>query len=181
MSEFTQLQQNEMLDLARTSIQRYVLTGEWQTLTPTDPNLHKDAGAFVTLRIDGRLRGCTGYLKADKPLSQVIQEMAISAATSDPRFPPLSENELDHLTIGISVLSPLTPVMRIEEIQVGVHGLLITHLGRRGVLLPQVPAERGWDRETFLTNLCYKAGLPGDAWKSGAQLFSFTTDVFGVD
>jgi AmmeMemoRadiSam system protein A len=181
MSEFTREQHETMLDLARSTITSYVTSGQWQEYTPADSELLNNAGAFVTLRIDGQLRGCTGYLRPDKPVSHVIQEMAVSAASSDPRFPPLSEEELAHLTVGISILSTLTPVQRFEDIQIGVHGLLITHGGRRGVLLPQVPAERGWDRETFLTNLCYKAGLPGDAWKQGAQLFSFTAEVFGVD
>jgi AmmeMemoRadiSam system protein A len=181
MSKFAPQQHETLLDLARSTITSYVTSSQWQEYTPADPELLQNAGAFVTLRIDGGLRGCTGYLRADKPVSRVIQEMAVSAATADPRFPPLSEEELAHLTIGISILSTLKPVESIEDIQIGVHGLLITHGGRRGVLLPQVPAERGWDRETFLTNLCYKAGLPGDAWKQGAQLFSFTAEVFGVD
>ena len=181
MSQFTTQQHEELLDLARKTITSFVVYGQWENYSPSNPEMLQEAGAFVTLRIDGALRGCTGHMKADKPIWRVIQEMAVSAASTDPRFPPLNERELEQLTIGISILSPLIPVTRIEDIQIGVHGLLITHGGRRGVLLPQVPEERGWDRETFLTNLCYKAGLPGDAWKMGAQLFSFTAEVFGVD
>ncbi len=174
-------QHEDMLDLARETITSYVIDGQWQNYTASDPDMLQEAGVFVTLRIDGKLRGCTGYLKADKLLSGVIQEMVVSAASTDPRFPPLSERELEQITISISILSSLIPVTRIEDIQIGVHGLLITHCGRRGVLLPQVPAESRWDRETFLTNLCYKAVLTGDAWKMGGQLFSFTAEVIGVD
>lgn len=181
MDKFTHQQHETMLSLARTAITSFVTEGEWQESDPIDSDLLQESGAFVTLRIDGQLRGCTGYLKADRPVGRVVQEMAISAASSDPRFPPLNEKELNHVTIGISILSPLTAVKKIKEIQVGVHGLVITQDDHRGVLLPQVPAERGWDRETYLANLCYKAGLPPDAWKRGAQLFSFTAEVFGFE
>jgi AmmeMemoRadiSam system protein A len=96
----------------------------------------------------------------------------------DPRFPPVTPAEAPHLKIGISVLSPLQPI-RPEEVVVGRHGLVVTQGNRRGLLLPQVPIEWKWDRETFLSQTCLKAGLPADAWQHGAQLQGFTAEVFG--
>jgi AmmeMemoRadiSam system protein A len=179
MTPLTRKQQDRLLELARTTIANYVEDGYWEETVVEDPALQQEAGAFVTIRVNRALRGCTGYMKEDKPLFQVVKEMAISAALSDPRFSPLRQEELPNLSLGISVLSPLSELDDVEDIQIGVHGLLISYQGKRGVLLPQVSAERGWDRETYLTNLCYKAGLAGDAWQQGASLFSFTAEVFG--
>lgn len=174
----TEGQKALLLELAHTTINSYVRNDHLEEIDIPEPGLQIMAGAFVTIRINRALRGCTGYMREDKPLYRVVRDMAISAAASDPRFSPVREDELANLDIGISVLSPLTKVDNFEEIEIGIHGLLIDQNGRRGVLLPQVPAERGWDRETFLTNLCYKAGLPGDAWKRGASIYSFTAEVF---
>ncbi len=134
--------------------------------------------AFVTLKKKGRLRGCIGYTEAVAPLFKVVQECAVAAATEDPRFPPVTPAELPSIDLEISVLTPLVPI-RADEVEVGRHGLMVSHLGRRGLLLPQVPVELGWDRETFLDQTCVKAGLPPDAWRRGATLEAFTAEVFG--
>jgi AmmeMemoRadiSam system protein A len=108
-------------------------------------------------------------------------ECSIAAATEDPRFIPLTMEELPETDIEISVLSPIEEVKTIEDIQVGIHGLVIGHKGRRGLLLPQVPVEYGWDRKRFLEETCRKAGLPANAWQKGAKIESFTAFVFGEE
>ena len=127
------------------------------------------------------LRGCIGHTRADLPLYQAVQQMAVSAATGDPRFPPLTAEGLDAITVEISVLSPFRRVTDVEQIQVGVHGLMIFAGGRQGILLPQVPVEQGWDREEYLDNLCLKANLSVGCWQEGATLYAFTAVVFGEE
>ena len=124
------------------------------------------------------LRGCIGNMSAVRPLFQSVQDMAVSAATSDPRFSPLTTKEFNQITIKVAILSPMQR-MQPDQIEVGKHGVLITHYGKRGVLLPEVAAEREWSRETFLENVCRKAGLPGDAWQQGAKIYGFSSVVFG--
>jgi AmmeMemoRadiSam system protein B/AmmeMemoRadiSam system protein A len=177
----TMSQKAELLDLARSAISESLRGKEPAEIEPNDPQLSRRAGAFVTLRIEGELRGCIGYMRGDVPLYRIVQEMAVAAASSDPRFPPLTEEELKSTVIEISVLSPMRRVTDLEKIQVGVHGLMIYHNGRQGVLLPQVPVEEGWDRDAFLENLCLKAGLPGDCWMDQPTLYSFTAIVFGEE
>jgi len=165
--------------IARTTVV-CVVRGETVPSFPIQSaRLKEPRGAFVTLTTGGRLRGCIGSLVGVMPLHETIRKMAIQAATRDPRFPPVRPQELSLLEIEISVLSPLQPVQRIEEIVVGTHGLVLVHGNRSGVLLPQVASEYGWDRKAFLDNLSRKAGLPKDAWKSQqAQLYAFTAEVF---
>ncbi|HEX2721207.1 MAG TPA: AmmeMemoRadiSam system protein A, partial [Candidatus Deferrimicrobium sp.] len=136
--------------------------------------------AFVTLTKNGRLRGCIGFTEAVAPLFKVVQECAVAAATEDPRFPPVSPKELPSLRVEISVLTPLVSI-RPEEVEVGRHGLMVAQGRMRGLLLPQVPVEWGWDRETFLDQTCVKAGLPPSAWRHGATLRAFTAEVFGEE
>jgi AmmeMemoRadiSam system protein A len=131
----------------------------------------------VTLRKGKRLRGCIGYVEALKPLYSTVRECAVAAALQDPRFDPLSPEELPGLRIEISVLSPLEDIQP-EQVAVGRHGLLISQGLRRGLLLPQVPLEWNWDREHFLEETCMKAGLPPDAWREGARIQAFTAQVF---
>ncbi len=136
------------------------------------------SGAFVTLKEGGELRGCIGRMRSDMPLCETIAEMAWAAASEDPRFSPLRRDELPLVKIEITILSPLKPISP-GEIEIGRHGLLISAQGRSGVLLPQVPLEFGWDRETFLEQLCRKAGLAPGSWKSpSASLFGFEGFVF---
>ncbi len=138
------------------------------------------AGAFVSLHARGDLRGCIGTFVGRRPLVQTVQEMAVSAAFGDPRFPPLGAEELAGVALEISVLSPLREIRDVGEIEVGRHGLYVTRGPRSGVLLPQVASEYGWDREEFLAHTCTKAGLPRDAWREpGTKIEVFEAQVFG--
>ena len=142
--------------------------------------LEEKRGAFVTLKKRGHLRGCIGFIKAVKPLWETVQEMAIAAAFHDPRFPALKAEELKDLTFEVSVLSPLHRIKKIDEIEVGKHGLYIIRGGNSGLLLPQVAVEYHWDRETFLSETCYKAGLPPQAWRDKeTEIYIFSAEYFG--
>jgi uncharacterized protein len=182
---FSPTQQTTLLKLARHAIACYLSTGETHSPDLPDPALRQPAGAFVTLRQrpDGvtpkpaRLRGCIGHVEGERPLLQVVADMAIKAATQDPRFPPVSLAELDDICLEISVLSPLEPLTDVNQIELGVHGLVIVSGWRRGLLLPQVPIQFGWTREEFLAGICRKASLEPDAWQT-AELFTFTTTSF---
>ena len=138
-------------------------------------------GVFVTLHHSGDLRGCIGLVAPDQPLVRAVAHCALSAAFDDPRFPPLDPVELDEVRIEISVLTPPVPVEEIDRIVPGRHGLMIQMGARRGLLLPQVATEHGWDVRTFLRETCRKAGLPADAWERGAVLESFEAEVFSED
>jgi len=141
-----------------------------------EPYAH--SGAFVTLEVDHDLRGCIGYPGSEQRLDEVIAECAIAAASDDPRFPPIEARELDRLDVEISVLTPIEPVQDLQDIQVGRDGLVVQEGRRRGLLLPQVATERGWDRDTFLSHTCLKAGLRADAWRRGATVLRFQAEVF---
>ena len=167
-----------LLALARSALELYVREQKTSDVFVPKGKLRAPGAAFVTLTKKGRLRGCIGYTEAEAPLYKVVRECVIAAATEDPRFSPVSVNELAFIDLEISVLTPLFP-MRAEEVEVGRHGLVISHQRRRGLLLPQVPVEHGWDRETFLNKVCEKAGLPPGAWRRGAELKGFTAEVFG--
>ncbi len=143
---------------------------------PNDP-LSRPSPAFVTLRRGDQLRGCIGHLEADRPLADVVARAAVAAATEDPRFPPVTAAELDDLAVEISVLGPMQLVTDPMTIEVGRHGLVVHSGAKRGLLLPQVASEWGWDRETFLDQLCMKAGLPRGAWRT-AKIFTFEAEVF---
>jgi AmmeMemoRadiSam system protein A len=172
-------ERDALLRAARESIAAH-FQGRRPQLPAATGALAEKRGAFVTLhRRDGELRGCVGLMRSDRPLLETVARMAVAAATEDGRFAPVTSAELDALSIEISALGPLEPI-RPEEVEVGRHGLLISRGGRRGVLLPQVPVEHGWDRETFLAHTCWKAGLPEDDWrKPGVELLGFTAVVFG--
>ena len=139
----------------------------------------RSGGAFVTLHLDGDLRGCIGHIESGAPLRVTLAACAVAAATSDPRFPRLTSEELDRSVIEVSLLGPLEPVQRLEEIEVGRHGLVVQMGYQRGLLLPQVAPEWGWNREQFVEQTCRKAGLPRDAWAHGARLSRFAAEVFG--
>lgn len=147
-------------------------------LRPT-PAMEQACGAFVTLTHDGALRGCIGDLDADSPLYRAVMQNAVSAALRDPRFKPVSEDELGGLDIEISALSPLRAVDSYLDFEPGRHGIVLTKRRRRAVFLPQVATEQGWNREETLTHLARKAGLPDDAWRSGARFQVFEALVFG--
>ena len=140
--------------------------------------LGEERGAFVTLHKGANLRGCIGTFSDDRPLYDVVKEMAVSAAFKDPRFTPLRVEEFKAIWIEISALSPLRVITDIDEIEVGRHGICIAKRGCRGVLLPQVATENGLDRESFLELTCDKAGLDGGEWRSGAHIMIFEAEVF---
>ncbi|HSA58406.1 MAG TPA: AmmeMemoRadiSam system protein A [bacterium] len=174
----TEQEKAELLRLARLALETYVKERRFLPAEPVNPGLLEVGGAFVTLERDGELRGCIGHLTADRPIARVVQDMAIAAATQDPRFPPVTTDEVQRLTLEISALSSFRTVTDVGEIRVGRHGLIISDGRRRGLLLPQVAEREGWDAETFLAATCRKAGLPLDAWKRGATIEIFTADVF---
>lgn len=145
---------------------------------PGHPRLEERRGAFVTLHLEGQLRGCVGFIQPTRGLYQTIVEAALNAAFHDPRFLPVSDEEASELKVEISVLSPPQPILP-EQIVVGRHGLVVARGLYRGLLLPQVAVEQEWDALTFLEQTCVKAGLPTDAWKRGAILQGFTAEVFG--
>jgi AmmeMemoRadiSam system protein A len=177
--ELTAEERGVLLRTAREAIAAH-FQGRRSALPVVEGALAEPRGAFVTLhRRDGELRGCVGLMQSDRSLLETVARMAVAAATEDGRFAPVAPDELSRLTIEISALGPLRPI-RPEEVEVGRHGLMISYGGRRGVLLPQVPVEHGWERETFLEHTCWKAGLPEDSWrKPGVELFGFTAEVFG--
>jgi AmmeMemoRadiSam system protein A len=167
-----------LLEIARAAVSARV---EGRTFAPPEGAgvLQQPSGAFVTLTEAGELRGCIGYPESEEPLARVVAQCAAAAAASDPRFPPVTPDEVPRLHLEISVLGPIVPVADPAEIVVGRDGLVVQHGFRRGLLLPQVAVEWGWDTLTFLSHTCAKAGLPRDAWRSGAQVFRFEAEVFG--
>ncbi len=147
---------------------------------PASALLSEPRGVFTTLYLDGDLRGCVGYVVPVVPLYRAVAETACAAAFEDSRFLPVTKEEAPRLEVSLSVLSRLFPISP-EAVEVGRHGLIISLGGRRGLLLPQVAVEQGWDRETFLEQTCRKAGLPLDAWRKGATIEAFSAEVFGDD
>ena len=135
-------------------------------------------GAFVTIHHRGELRGCLGRIDVTAPLADTVAHLAGVVADSDPRFDPVSARELADISLEISVLTPEEEVRSIDRIEIGRHGLIIEQGHRRGLLLPQVATEHGWDRETFLDHTCRKASLPPDAWRRGARILIFEAQVF---
>lgn len=177
IAEYSDDERKLLLRLAHRAIAARLHKQELDTSAPS-VHLAELRGAFTTLHRNGKLRGCIGYILPLYPLYQTIADTAVAAAFHDPRFMPVAIGELPELEIEISVLSPPAPIEP-EEVQVGRHGLIVTMGQARGLLLPQVPLEWGWDREQFLSQTCHKAGLPPDAWKHGARLEGFTAEVFG--
>jgi MEMO1 family protein len=173
-------QKKRLLSIARQTIESYLKTGKRPEIAEDDPLLKKELGAFVTLHERGELRGCIGSLTGSQPLYLTIRDMAIEAATGDPRFSPVRPAELKDIEIEISVLSPMEKVDSTEKIKLGVHGVVVRRGYNSGVFLPQVATETGWSKEEFLSCLCsQKAGLPADAWKDkSTDLFCFTATVF---
>ena len=185
--EFSSEERALLLRLAHDAISSAVQHREI-SLDPPTPHFSEPHGVFTSLylrkdlpRADRRgeeLRGCVGYVLPTCSVYRAVAETARAAAFDDTRFSPVTREEALHLEIELSILSPPQPIQA-EEIEVGRHGLLIGWHGRRGLLLPQVPVERGWDRTTFLEQTCRKAGLPLDAWKKDATIEAFTAEVFG--
>jgi AmmeMemoRadiSam system protein B/AmmeMemoRadiSam system protein A len=169
-----------LLETARKSIEARLNGKDFPPPEIESERFREKRGAFVTLKKNARLRGCIGFIEGRKPLLRTIQEMAQAAAFEDPRFYPVTKEELDGLDIEISVLTPLRRVQDVNEIEVGKHGIYIVKGYRSGLLLPQVATEYGWDRTTFLNETCRKAGLkPGDWKEKGTEIFIFSADIFG--
>ena len=172
----------ELMHIARTTVESVVRGEKAPNFQTESKDLLDKRGAFVTLKIDGRLRGCIGYIIPVKSLFLTVQEVAESAATQDPRFSPVTPEELPRLEYEISALSPLKKIDDTEEIVVGKHGIIIRRGYSQGLLLPQVAAEYGWDRQTFLEHTCNKAGLPSQAWKHpDTEISIFSAEVFDED
>ncbi len=168
----------ELIGVAKRSIENAAEGRPLPEVETSSPVLKEKRGAFVTIKRSGHLRGCIGYIHAVKPLYETVNEMARQAAIDDPRFLPLSEEELPEIDIEISVLSPLKKIGNIDDIEVGRHGLYIIKGAYRGLLLPQVATENGWDRDTFLRQVSLKAGLEEDAWRD-SEIYIFEAEVFG--
>lgn len=174
-------ERNQLIAIAREAISSHLTTGTVPPVKVNGANLGAPRGCFVCIKQHGALRGCIGNFMADKPLAELVQEMAVAAATRDPRFYPMKKEDLSDFSLEISVLSPLREISSVDEIQVGTHGLYIEKNFSRGVLLPQVAVEYGWDRETFLRQTCLKAGLTENDWQDGATIHVFSAEVFGTD
>lgn len=175
----TKKERKELLKIARETVVDYVTNRKVPTVASTSPGLNLRSGCFVTIKQGEELRGCIGNFVSDQPLYLLVQEMAVSAATRDPRFYPMKHDDLAGFTLDISVLSPLERAASVEEIRVGVHGIYIVKGSCRGVLLPQVATEYGWNIDQFLQHTCIKAGLPQDAWQGECDIYIFSAQVFG--
>lgn len=173
-----------LLKLARGTLE-HVLAGE-ELPTPAalgidlTPMLERQAGAFVTLRRDGKLRGCIGEIRPSRPLWRAVQGTAVGAALRDYRFRSVTAEELPEIDLKISVLTPPKPVAGWKEIELGRHGIVLQKQGRSATFLPQVAPEQGWDLDQTLTQLSLKAGLAADAWYEGATFLVFEAEVFGT-
>jgi AmmeMemoRadiSam system protein A len=175
--EFSAEERGILLQLAHQAIESE-LDGRKISLDSPLPHLSEPRGVFTTLYLQGELRGCVGYVVPVTPLYRSVAETARAAASEDTRFRPVTREEAKRLEASLSILSPLRRIEP-EQIEIGRHGLVVSLAGHRGLLLPQVPVEHGWDRITFLEQTCRKAGLPADAWRMGATLEAFTAEVFG--
>jgi len=172
-------EQQYLLQLARTVIKESANGEENYPGDYYSENLRQQFGVFVTLHKKGELRGCIGYIEGFKPLQDAVIEMAKSAAFNDPRFPSVTFDEVDDLEIEISVLSPIRSIENVDMIEVGKHGLIIEQGFYKGLLLPQVATEYNWDRNTFLSHTCRKAGLNSNAWKEKKTIISiFSAEIF---
>ena len=168
--------QRQLLQVSRRTLEDFVRGSGRCAETISDPHLNATHyGAFVSLRAINELRGCIGSCTPDRSLYETVMEMTEAAASRDPRMAPVRVEELAAIRIDISVLSPLEHVENPLALEVGKHGLYITSRGRRGVLLPQVAAEYRWDMQTFLEQICRKAGLKKNAWKDPETMISSFT------
>jgi AmmeMemoRadiSam system protein A len=178
-NEYSPEERAELLDLAHRAISS-VLNSQDISVQAPSPHLGESRGVFSTLYLRNQLRGCVGFALPVTSLYRAVVETARGAAFDDPRFHPVAAHELPDLKVSLSILSPLKPI-RPEEVEIGRHGLLVSMGARRGLLLPQVPLEHGWDRIHFLQQTCRKAGLPEDSWQKGATLEAFTAEIFGEE
>ena len=176
----TDAQKAALLGLAKRAIAAQVMTGRREP-GRLDIDLPDSSGVFVTIKRGHELRGCLGTLQCSRGLAGEVARCAADAASEDPRFPPVSADEIPDLSVEVSVLGPLEEIDPRDQsaIVIGKHGLVAEQDFRRGLLLPQVATEWGWTVEQFLRQTCVKAGLRGDAWQQGAHMFRFDAEVFG--
>lgn len=171
---------------ARRIVAEFVASGRRTLLDDAERRLAFDCGVFVTLNKDGNLRGCIGY-PLPRNLQTGLPEAAIAAATGDPRFPPVTQDELDKITFEVTILTPpvelkVNPAQLPNAIKVGRDGLIVRRGTKSGLLLPQVPVEYGWNETEFLEHTCQKAGLPRDIWKDeNTSVSSFEGIIFCED
>lgn len=171
-----------LLNIARRTIESHVKEKKVPAFSTSNPELIEKSGAFVSLHKGHDLRGCIGVFTSEKPLYETVVDMAVSASSCDPRFYPVTEDELLDISIEISVLTPMKRITDVSEIEVGRHGIYIIKGRNRGVLLPQVATEYNWDRETFLDHTCLKAGLAQNSWKNkDTEIYTFEAEVFGEE
>lgn len=177
-------QKRILLKVARDTVEAVIKGITTPKPKSDDPELNAHCGCFVTLKNKGRLRGCIGQFISDRPLIELVAEMAVASATGDPRFfaDPITPRELNQLDVEISVLSPLKRTDDPLSLRLGVDGIYIKRGGASGCFLPQVAAEAGWSKEEFLSYCCsHKAGLPANAWKDPkTEVYLFTAEVFGA-
>ncbi len=178
MADLSEKEKKELLELARLTIEKYLADGERPDPPAGRPVFLEKRGVFVTLHRQGELRGCIGYPLPYKPLGEAVVDNAIAAACEDPRFPPVTAAELPGLDIEISVLTIPQKVERPDQVRVGRDGIIISKGSRRGLLLPQVPVEQGWDLDQYISYGCRKAGLAQDEWKRGVEIEVFQASVF---
>jgi AmmeMemoRadiSam system protein A len=172
-------EKRELLRIARATLKEWMVSGRMPPGAPHRESLTDPAGVFVTLRRGETLRGCIGTVAEAAPLYRAVQEMAIAAATRDPRFEPITPEEISLLTIEVSVLGQRRKVREPCDVAVGRHGVAVTTTNRRGLLLPQVAVEHDWNAETLLERTCEKAGLPRDAWRDdNVDVEVFEAQVF---
>jgi AmmeMemoRadiSam system protein A len=166
-----------LLQIARAAVVSHVMRCP-QPIPDTSGDLGRPAGVFVTIHVHDCLRGCIGQLEPEEPIAVVVARSAVAACSADPRFAPVEAHELPDLALEISVLGGAEPVNALEDTVIGRDGLIVEQGSQRGLLLPQVAVEWGWDRETFVAQTCRKAGLHADAWKNGASIWRFEAEVF---
>ena len=179
--ELMEEEQDELLAISRNTLEGYIKDKITPTIIVKHEYLNTKLGAFVTLKKDGELRGCIGNFEPTNSLAEVVQQVTIQAATKDVRFSPVQEDELDDITIEISVLSPRFQIEDPEEeIEIGKHGVYIQKGNRAGVFLPQVATENDWNLDKFMGELCsQKAGLSWDCWKEDdLEIYVFSAQVF---
>jgi hypothetical protein len=178
---FTEEQKRALVEIARAAVMDAATGSSGRVVAAQTGDSPDASGVFVTLKRHGRLRGCIGTLECRRSLADEVARVAASAAREDPRFEPLRASELQGLDVEVSVLGPLEAIDPLDPhaFEIGRHGLVVEQGLRRGLLLPQVATEWGWDREEFLTNTCVKAGVAPDAWRHGATVYRFDGEVFG--
>jgi len=171
-----------LLETARTAIESQIYGKEINPTLPDSHILREERGVFVTLKKNEDLRGCIGYIEGVEPLYRAVSTMAVKAGFHDPRFPPLSKEELNAVNIEISVMTPLRKIQNVSEVSVGEHGIYIKRGYDSGLLLPQVAVDWGYDRNKFLSSTCMKAGMGPDCYNDPeTEIYIFSAEIFSEE